>query len=157
MKRKDGRAAAGHGVDLRVHIGPMRLANPVLTASGTFGYGDEYAHVMDVGALGGVITKTVTLTPRTGNPPQRIAETAGGMLNSIGLENVGLHAFVGDKLPRLRALGATVIASIKAASSVRLRTRALSSANSARSTHSGCPRRSHNRANSRSLAAPSVM
>jgi len=112
MKRKDGRAAAGRGVDLRVHIGPMRLANPVLTASGTFGYGDEYAHVMDVGALGGVITKTVTLTPRSGNPPQRIAETAGGMLNSIGLENVGLHAFVGDKLPRLRALGATVIASI---------------------------------------------
>ena len=99
-------------VDLRVRIGPMTLANPVLTASGTFGYGDEYAHVMDVATLGGVITKTVTLEPRAGNPPRRIAETAGGMLNSIGLENVGLEAFRRDKLPRLRALGATVVASL---------------------------------------------
>jgi len=100
------------GPDLRVRIGPLTLANPVLTASGTFGYGDEYAHALDVGALGGVITKTVTLEPRAGNPPQRIAETAGGMLNSIGLENVGLEVFRRDKLPRLRALRATVIASL---------------------------------------------
>lgn len=88
------------------------LANPVLTASGTFGYGDELAHVVDVAGLGGVVTKTVTLKPRAGNPPRRIAETAGGMLNSIGLENVGLQAFVREKLPRLRALGATVVASV---------------------------------------------
>ena len=100
------------GVDLRVRIGPMTLANPVLTASGTFGYGDEFAHVVDVAALGGIVTKTVTLEPRAGNPPRRIAETAGGMLNSIGLENVGLRAFLREKLPRLRALGATVVASL---------------------------------------------
>ncbi len=98
--------------DLSVRLGPLRLANPVLTASGTFGYGDEYAHVLDVKALGAVITKTVTLEPRTGNPPGRIAETAGGMLNSIGLENVGLERFRAEKLPRLRALGATVVASV---------------------------------------------
>ena len=99
-------------VDLSVRIGPLRLANPVLTASGTFGYGDEYAHVVDVAALGGVITKTVTLAPRAGNPPGRIVETASGMLNSIGLENVGLERFRREKLPRLRALGATVVVSI---------------------------------------------
>ncbi len=99
-------------VDLRVRIGPMALANPVLTASGTFGYGDEYAHVVEVAALGGVITKTVTVKPRAGNPPPRVAETASGMLNSIGLENVGLAKFRSEKLPRLRSLGATVIASV---------------------------------------------
>jgi len=98
--------------DLAVRLGPLRLANPVLTASGTFGYGDEMAHVLDVAALGAVITKTVTLDPRAGNPPQRIAETAAGMLNSIGLENVGLARFRAEKLPKLRALRATVIASV---------------------------------------------
>ncbi len=114
------RAAAGgrvardatSGVDLTVRIGPLALRNPVLTASGTFGYGDEYAHVVDLRAIGGVITKTVTVRPRAGNPPQRIAETAGGMLNSIGLENVGLDAFAREKVPRLRALGATIVASV---------------------------------------------
>lgn len=106
------RPAAHAGVDLRVRIGPMRLANPILTASGTYGYGEEYAHVQDAALLGGVVTKTVTLEPRAGNPPVRIAETAGGMLNTIGLENVGLAVFRSEKLPKLRALGATVIASI---------------------------------------------
>jgi len=100
------------GVDLSVRIGPMRLANPMLVASGTFGYGDEYAHVCDPSRLGGVITKTVTVKPRAGNPPNRIAETAAGMLNSIGLENVGLEAFRREKLPKLRALGATIVASV---------------------------------------------
>lgn len=99
-------------MDLAVRIGPMRLANPVLVASGTFGYGDEYAHVCDPARLGGVITKTVTVKPRAGNPPRRIAESAGGMLNSIGLENVGLDAFRAVKLPKLRALGATIVASV---------------------------------------------
>jgi dihydroorotate dehydrogenase (NAD+) catalytic subunit len=99
-------------VDLAVRIGPMTLRNPILTASGTFGYGDEYAHVFDVGELGGVITKTVTLKPRPGNSPVRIAETPSGMLNSIGLENVGLQRFRSEKLPKLRSLGATVVASI---------------------------------------------
>ena len=103
---------SGDRVDLSVRIGPLALANPVLVASGTFGYGDEYAHVVDVSALGGVITKTVTLEPRAGNPAPRIAETASGMLNSIGLENVGLERFRDEKLPRLRELRATVIASL---------------------------------------------
>jgi dihydroorotate dehydrogenase (NAD+) catalytic subunit len=102
----------GAAIDLGVRLGPLALKNPILTASGTFGYGDEYAHVLDVAALGGVITKTVTLEPRAGNPPQRIAETPAGMLNSIGLENVGLAKFRSEKLPRLRDLGATIVASI---------------------------------------------
>ena len=108
----DGSGIDPAAVDLRVQLGPLALANPVLVASGTFGYGDEYAHVVEVGALGGVITKTVTLEPRAGNPAQRIAETASGMLNSIGLENVGLERFRREKLPKLRALGATIIASV---------------------------------------------
>jgi dihydroorotate dehydrogenase (NAD+) catalytic subunit len=99
-------------VDLSVRIGPMRLANPVLTASGTFGYGDEYAHAVDVRALGGIVTKTITLEPRAGNPPGRVVETVGGLLNSIGLENVGLERFRREKLPRLRALGATLVVSL---------------------------------------------
>ena len=109
---RPGRAAPRAAIDLTVRIGPMRLANPILTASGTCGYGDEYAHVQDPAALGAVVTKTVTLEPRVGNPPVRIAETVGGMLNTIGLENVGLAVFRAEKLPRLRSLGATVIASI---------------------------------------------
>ncbi len=99
-------------VDLRVRIGTLELKNPILTASGTFGYGDEYAHVVDLSTLGGVVTKTVTVKPRAGNAPTRIAETPGGMLNSIGLENVGLARFRDEKLPRLRVLKATVIASV---------------------------------------------
>jgi len=99
-------------VDLSVRIGSLVLRNPILTASGTFGYGDEYAHVVDLSTIGGVVTKTVTVKPRAGNAPQRVAETVGGMLNSIGLENVGLERFRDEKLPRLRALAATVIASI---------------------------------------------
>jgi len=103
---------AAKRVDLGVRIGALELRNPILTASGTFGYGDEYAHVVDLSAIGGVVTKTVTVRPRPGNPPQRVAETPGGMLNSIGLENVGLERFRDEKLPRLRTLRATVIASV---------------------------------------------
>ena len=99
-------------VDLTVRIGSLTLRNPILTASGTFGYGDEYAHVVDLRQLGGVVTKTITLAPRAGNAPVRIAETPSGMLNSIGLENVGLERYVREKLPRLRSLGATVIVSV---------------------------------------------
>jgi dihydroorotate dehydrogenase (NAD+) catalytic subunit len=105
-------ARDGAALDLTVRIGSATLKNPVLTASGTFGYGDEYAHVVDPALLGAVITKTVTLEARAGNPPRRIAETASGMLNSIGLENVGLARFRREKLPKLRALSATVIASV---------------------------------------------
>lgn len=107
-----GEPLAPGRVDLAVRLGALELRNPVLTASGTFGYGDEYAHVVDLRQLGGVVTKTVTVQPRPGNSPVRIAETASGMLNSIGLENVGLHRFRTEKLPRLRALEATVIASV---------------------------------------------
>jgi len=99
-------------VELSVRIGPMRLKNPILVASGTFGYGDEYAHVVELERLGGVITKTVTVKPRAGNAPVRIAETPSGMLNSIGLENVGLVRFRSEKLPKLAALRATVVASL---------------------------------------------
>ena len=99
-------------VDLSVRVGSLALRNPILTASGTFGYGDEYAHVVDLSTIGGVVTKTVTVEPRAGNAPARVAETAAGMLNSIGLENVGLERFRDEKLPRLRELEATVIASI---------------------------------------------
>jgi dihydroorotate dehydrogenase (NAD+) catalytic subunit len=113
-ERRPARAARPEvaAVDLSVRIGALRLRNPVLTASGTFGYGDEYAHVVDLSTLGAVITKTVTVKPRPGNPPVRVAETAGGMLNSIGLENVGLERFRHEKLPKLAALEATVIASL---------------------------------------------
>lgn len=107
-----GKPIAEKRVDLSVQIGTLKLRNPVLTASGTFGYGDEYAHVVQLKALGGVVTKTITVQPRAGNGPTRIAETASGMLNSIGLENVGLARFRSEKLPRLRELDATVIASI---------------------------------------------
>ena len=102
----------GRSPELQVRIGPITLANPVLTASGTYGYGDEYAHVQDPSRLGAVITKTVTLRPRAGNPPARIAETSAGMLNTIGLENVGLARFKSEKLPRLRSLSATIVASL---------------------------------------------
>jgi dihydroorotate dehydrogenase (NAD+) catalytic subunit len=107
-----GRPVAPARVDLSVGIGRLRLVAPVLTASGTFGYGDEYAHVVDLHAIGGVVTKTITVEPRPGNPPPRVAEIASGMLNSIGLENVGLERFRAEKLPRLRALRATVIVSV---------------------------------------------
>ena len=116
------KALAPERVDLGVRIGPLALRNPVLTASGTFGYGDEYAHVVDLRVLGGVVTKTVTVEPRAGNPPPRIAETGAGMLNSIGLENVGLARFRTEKLPRLRALHATVIASLGGETSEELET-----------------------------------
>ena len=109
---KVARAIAEKRVDLSVQIGSLKLKNPILTASGTFGYGDEYAHVVDLSVLGAVVTKTVTVKPRPGNAPMRVAETASGMLNSIGLENVGLERFRGEKLPRLAKLRATVIASI---------------------------------------------
>lgn len=107
-----GRPIAAKRVDLSVAIGPLALRNPILTASGTFGYGDEYAHVVKLSALGGIVTKTITVHPRPGNGPVRIAETASGMLNSIGLENVGLVRFRDEKLPRLRELDATVVCSV---------------------------------------------
>ena len=97
---------------LAVSLGPLRLANPVLVASGTFGYGRELAGLVDLQRLGGIVTKTVTLKPRPGNPPPRIVETPAGMLNAIGLQNVGVEQFVTAKLPYLAALDPIVLVSI---------------------------------------------
>jgi dihydroorotate dehydrogenase (NAD+) catalytic subunit len=100
-------------VDLSVSLGSLKLKNPVLTASGTFGYGTEYAELYDLSRLGGVIVKTITLKPRPGNPAPRIWEVGGhGMLNSIGLANVGVEAFIAEKLPALKNLGAAVIVNV---------------------------------------------
>ncbi|MCJ7686648.1 MAG: dihydroorotate dehydrogenase [Desulfobacteraceae bacterium] len=98
--------------DLRVKIGPMELKNPVLTASGTFGYGREFSSLIDLDLLGGIVVKGVSLKPREGNPPPRIVETPCGMLNAIGLANVGLERFLKEKLPWLQGLNTAVIVNI---------------------------------------------
>jgi dihydroorotate dehydrogenase (NAD+) catalytic subunit len=98
------------GPDLKVRVGSLRLANPVLCASGTFGYGLEIEE--QARRLGGIVTKTITLEPRAGNAPPRIHETPAGMLNSIGLQNVGVERFAAEKLPQLRDLGVPVIVSV---------------------------------------------
>lgn len=100
----------------QVKIGSLALKNPVLTASGCFGYGLEFDDYFDVAELGGICTKGLSLLPRTGNPPRRICETPAGMLNAIGLANVGVEAFCRDKLPTLHRRGVTVIANIFASS-----------------------------------------
>lgn len=90
--------------DLAVDIGSLQLKNPVMTASGTFGYGREFSRLIDLNQLGAIIVKGLSLTPAKGNPPPRIVETSCGMLNAIGLENVGLEAFISGKVPFLTAL-----------------------------------------------------
>jgi dihydroorotate dehydrogenase (NAD+) catalytic subunit len=98
--------------DLSVQIGSLRLKNPVVTASGTFGFGEEWAGFYDLSILGAVTVKAVTVKPRMGNPMPRTVEVTGGMLNAIGLQNPGLEAFVGEKLPHLRRLDVPVIVNI---------------------------------------------
>jgi dihydroorotate dehydrogenase (NAD+) catalytic subunit len=98
--------------DLSVTLGRLRLRNPVLVASGTFGYAREMAGVVDFACLGGIIPKTVTRHPRAGNPPPRTVETASGMLNAIGLDNDGIEHFIHHHLPYLRTLPAAIIANI---------------------------------------------
>ncbi len=98
-------------VDTRVNWGGVALRNPVLTASGTFGYGMEFAPFFDLTRIGGIVAKSLTLEPRIGHPPARIAEVPSGMLNAIGLENVGVDAFLNEKLPALPE-GVTVVASV---------------------------------------------
>lgn len=98
--------------DLTTTVGKIQLKNPVLTASGTFGYCEEYAEFYDLSALGGVIVKGTTLEPREGNPPTRIAETPAGMLNAIGLQNPGVERFVAEKLPALREFGVPIIVNV---------------------------------------------
>ncbi|MDZ4782177.1 MAG: dihydroorotate dehydrogenase [Planctomycetia bacterium] len=99
-------------VDLSVQVGRLELPNPVLVASGTFGYAREMAGLVDLTRLGGVIPKTITRQPRAGNAPWRTVETASGMLNSIGLDNDGVEAFIAHHLPYLATIGAPVIISI---------------------------------------------
>jgi dihydroorotate dehydrogenase (NAD+) catalytic subunit len=98
--------------ELAVRLGPLELPNPILTASGTFGYGLEFAHLADLGRLGGIVTKGLSLEPLPGNPPPRIAETRGGMLNSIGLQNIGIERFLAEVLPGLERYPARVIVNL---------------------------------------------
>src|SRR5947208_2917611 len=99
-------------MDLSVTLGRLHLRNPVLVASGTFGYAREMAGVIDFAQLGGVIPKTVTRRPRAGNAPPRTVETPSGMLNAIGLDNDGIDYFIGHHLPYLRTLPTAVIANV---------------------------------------------
>ncbi|MEM5789666.1 MAG: dihydroorotate dehydrogenase, partial [Syntrophobacteraceae bacterium] len=98
--------------DLSVQLGPLRLRNPVITASGTFGYGEEYEGLADLERLGAIVVKGISLEPRAGNPPPRLVETPAGPINAIGLENVGSEKFISAKLPYLRRLDVPVIVNI---------------------------------------------
>lgn len=97
-------------MDLTVNIAGIQLQNPVLAASGTFGYGTEFEDIVNLAHLGGVVTKGLSRQPMPGNPSPRLMETSAGMLNSVGLQNIGAQAFVETRLPRLRQLGVVVIA-----------------------------------------------
>jgi dihydroorotate dehydrogenase (NAD+) catalytic subunit len=99
-------------VDLTVQVGALRLRNPILTASGTFGYGIEFAHLVDLSRLGGFVTKGISLEPIEGAPAPRLWETPSGMLNAVGLQNVGVQAFLTDKLPLLRKYNTPVIVNV---------------------------------------------
>jgi dihydroorotate dehydrogenase (NAD+) catalytic subunit len=99
-------------MDLSVQIGSLRLANPLIAASGCFGYGVEYADSVDLSSLGGVAVKGLFLNAREGHPPPRIVETPAGMLNAIGLQGIGVHRFIAEKMPELRDRRATVIVNI---------------------------------------------
>ena len=99
-------------MDLSVPIGTLTLKNPLIAASGCFGYGTEYAELVDLSSLGGVAVKGLFLAEREGHPPPRIVETPAGMLNAIGLQGIGVHRFIAEKMPELRARGAVVIVNI---------------------------------------------
>ena len=96
--------------NLSVNVAGMALRNPIMTASGTFGYGEEFAQYVNLNTLGGIVTKGLSLRPRAGNPTPRIVETPGGMLNAIGLQNVGIDAFIEKKLPFLRTVDTLCVA-----------------------------------------------
>jgi len=104
--------SAADAVDLSVQIGALRLRNPILAASGTFGYGLEFAHLVDLNSLGGFVTKGLSHEPMEGAPGPRLCETPSGMLNAVGLQNVGVRAFVAEKLPVLRKFDTAVIANV---------------------------------------------
>ncbi len=103
-------------IDLKVDIAGMKLKNPIIAASGTFGFGREYADFLDLNRLGGISTKGITLTPRQGNKPPRIAETPSGILNSVGLQNPGVEAFIKDEIPFLRKFDTAIIANVAGSS-----------------------------------------
>lgn len=110
-----GRLAAVNpppSVDLGVTIGALRLANPIVAASGTFGYGVEFAHLVDLNRLGGVVVKGLSAQPMDGAPPPRLCETPSGMLNAVGLQNIGVRAFVAEKLPLLRGYRTHIVANV---------------------------------------------
>ena len=98
--------------DMSVEIAGIRLRNPVMTASGTFGYGEEFSEYVNLEEIGAIITKGLSLQPRAGNPTPRIVETPGGMLNAIGLQNVGIEAFISKKAPYLRTVATPVIVNL---------------------------------------------
>jgi dihydroorotate dehydrogenase (NAD+) catalytic subunit len=99
-------------VNMAVNLGRLKLKNPVMTASGTFGYGEEYADYVDLNRIGAIVVKGLSLNSRLGNPPPRIMETAGGMLNAVGLQNIGVDAFIDEKLPFLQKFDVKVVANI---------------------------------------------
>lgn len=107
-----GPKSPGHSPRMSIDIAGIKLKNPVMAASGTFGYGEEFVRIVDLNRLGGIVTKGISIKPMEGNSPPRIVETASGMINSIGLQNVGLQAFIRDKVPFLRQFKTPVIASI---------------------------------------------
>ena len=98
--------------DMTARLCGLVMKNPIIAASGTFGFGREYDEIYDIGQLGGICVKGLTLHPREGNPPPRIAETPSGMLNSVGLQNPGVDAFIRDELPWLLSKGTLIIANI---------------------------------------------
>ncbi|RPI75306.1 MAG: dihydroorotate dehydrogenase [Ignavibacteriales bacterium] len=100
--------------DLSVQVGSLKLRNPVLLASGTVGYGNEMSEFIDLNSIGGIVTKSLSLKPRKGNAPQRIVETPAGMLNAIGLQNVGVEEFVKEKIPFLKKYDVPLICNIAA-------------------------------------------
>jgi dihydroorotate dehydrogenase (NAD+) catalytic subunit len=109
---KSGALNPAHPVDLSVNVGALRLNNPVIAASGTFAYGVEFAHLLDLNRLGGIVVKGLSLEPMPGAPAPRLCETPSGMLNAVGLQNIGVRAFVSQKLPQLRGFRTSVIANI---------------------------------------------
>ncbi len=103
---------SGVAVDLTVQVGAVRLRNPILVACGTFGYGVEFAHLVDLNRLGGIVVKGLSREPMEGAPAPRLCETPAGMLNAVGLQNIGVRAFVAEKLPVLRKYDTAIIANV---------------------------------------------
>jgi dihydroorotate dehydrogenase (NAD+) catalytic subunit len=99
-------------VDLSVNVGALRLSNPILAASGTFGYGVEFAHLVDLNQMGGIVVKGLSLEPMAGAPAPRLCETPSGMLNAVGLQNIGVRAFVAENLPALRQFKTAIVANV---------------------------------------------